>query len=359
MKRFFPSLFQALLAVVALVGCDVHQWPEPHEAVEPVLPDMPKVTMPLRLVYEPDFYVWEHKYDPVQGKVEETAPSLDVFPDYPGTSSKYPQLVPSGLVQVHVKVFPTSNPSLCVAEQAFTYEVGDSYDTDLELEFQGTDTYDVVVWSQLLEDAEMPPFYNPSNFSKIHIIDENYRGNTNYRDAFRGALRVNATTGTGIRHVVHMRRPMGKFELLTTDLSEFLDRETVVRNLPTRASAEDYRVLISFPMYYPNSYSAKDDRRENAIGGVAFETRMTVTGYSEASLGFEYVMLENSPDGGVQARVDVYRFDGTRVAGSSTFTVPMRRDHHTVLRGAFLSMEGSGGVGIDPGFNGDHNITWH
>ena len=70
-------------------------------------------------------------------------------------------------------------------------------------------------------------------------------------------------------------------------------------------------------------------------------------------------IFATGPDGGVDVSVDVYRFDGVRVAGSSPFTVPMRRDYHTVLRGAFLSMEGRGGVGIDPGFNGDHNITWH
>ena len=121
---------------------------------------------------------------------------------------------------------------------------------------------------------------------------------------------------------------------------------------------EDYRVVISFPGYYPSSYSAMDDYLENSSSGVAFATQMTVTGVGMASLGFDYVMLNNILSGGVQARVDVYRLDGTRVAGSKTIDIPMRRDYHTLLRGAFLSMEGSGGVGIDPGFNGDHNITW-
>ena len=86
---------------------------------------------------------------------------------------------------------------------------------------------------------------------------------------------------------------------------------------------------------------------------------MTVTGQSEASLGFEYVMLNDNKDAAVQTRVDVYDLDGNQVAGSSTLTIPMRRDHHTLLRGAFLSMDGGGGVGIDPGFNGDHNVTVH
>lgn len=368
MIRRYTYIIMVLVGVF-LTACDVHQWPEQH--VNPPSgptpdpnpdpgpsPDIPKVTIPLRLEYETDFYVWEHKYDPVLGTIEEINPSLDIYPDYPGTSSKYTNVVPTGLVQTYVKVFPVSEPSRCVAEQTFTYEVNGSYDTDLELEIPENNLYNIIVWSQLLETSEALSFYDPSNFSQIHIVPDNYKGNTDYRDGYRGWLRVDATTAATTQNVIRMKRPMGKFELVTTDLSEFLDRETEVRHLSARASANDYRIVIAFPMYYPSSYSALDDRLENASTGVAFETRMMVTGDSEASLGFEYVMQGDNADGGVQTSVSVYRLDGTRVASSSVFTIPMRRNHHTLLRGAFLTMEGSGGVGIDPSFNGDHNITW-
>ena len=363
MRHILLHVASLLLVAMALAGCDVHQWPELHpdnpDIPTPPQPDGPKVVIPIRLEYEPDFYLWEHRYDPVLGKVEEVNPSLDIFPDYPGTSSRYANIVPAGLVQVHVKAFLASNSSRCVAEQSFVTEINGTYDTDFELELQGYGIYDIVVWSHLLEHSEALPFYDPASFSRVHIISENYNGNTDYRDGYRGKIRVDAAAAAEEQNVVRMKRPMGKFELITTDLSEFLDRETETRKLSTRARPEDYRVVISFPMYSPSSYSAMDDRLENASTGVAFETQMTVTGISEASLGFEYVMLNNILDGAVQTQVNVYRLDGTHVAGSSMFTIPMRRDHHTLLRGAFLSTEGSGGVGIDPGFNGDHNITWH
>lgn len=356
MMRLLSNIFSILAVVTMLAACDVHQFPEQKQVPPPVVEEL---RVPLRIEFEPDFYVWEHNYDPVLGKVEEANPTLDIFPGYPGTSYRYANIVPLGLLQVYVKVFPTSNPTNCVAEKYFTREIdGNSYDTDFDMELPASDTYNIIVWAQLLEHSEAAPFYDPTYFSRVHIIPENYEGNTNYRDGFRGKITVDATTPIIEEHVVPMKRPMGKFELVTTDLSEFLDRETRIRGLSTRASAEDYRVVISFPMYYPSSYSAMDDYLENASTGVAFETTMTVTGISEASLGFEYVMLNNISDGGVQTQVDVYRLDGTRVAGSSMFTVPMRRNHHTVLRGAFLTMEGNGGVGIDPGFNGDHNVIW-
>lgn len=356
MKRLLSIITPLFLTMLTLVACDVHQWPEPYEPE----PELPPVLTPISLEFLTDFYVWEHLYDPVQGKVEEVYPSLTIFPDYPGTSSKYEGVVPEGLVQVYAKVVSASNPSQYMAEGAFTHDIIDgNYDTDFEMELPGSGIYDVVVWIQLLAPEQTAPFYDASSFSQIHIIPANYRGNTDYRDGFRGRIRIDAATEVNGRYVVRMDRPMGKFELVTTDLSEFLDRETVARKLTTRAVPEDYRVVISFPMYYPSSYSALDDRLENATTGVSFETQMTVTGISEASLGFEYVLLNNITDGAVQARVDVYRLDGTHVAGSTTLTIPMRRDHHTLLRGAFLTIEGNGGVGIDPGFNGDHNVTWH
>lgn len=364
MIRRYAYLLTTVLVAMLLVGCDVHQWPEritepdPDPEVPPT-PGTPPAKVLLHLQYLTDFYVWEHRYDPVTGAIEEVDPSLRVFPDYPGTSSKYNQLAPTGQVRVYVKVFPASSLLQCVAEETFIHDIDGTYDSDLELELPGYGTYDIVVWSDLLESSQAAPFYDPSSFSQVHLIPDNYQGNTDYRDGFRGQLRVDVASETVDRQVVYMKRPMGKFELVTIDLAEFLERETANRNLSARASAEEYRVVISFPMYYPSSYSAMDDRLEDVSTGVAFQTSMTVTGESEASLGFEYVMLNDLADNGVQTRVDVYRPDGTRVAGSTVFTIPMRRDHHTLLRGAFLAGSSDGGVGIDPGFNDDHNIVWH
>lgn len=361
---------------VSMCGCAVHQWPEQKEEPLPPTPDDDKTEIALRLEYEPDLYLWEHKYDPVLGSVEETYPDSDIYPDYPGASLRYANVSAEGYVEVCVRAFPTAGASRSVAEHTFVMPAdGVSYDTEFRMELPDVGAYDIVVWSHLLHEENGARYYDPSDFNRVSIISDNYSGNTDLRDGFRGRISVEAVKdeaegdgdaggedGVGATkaakpvHTVLMRRPMGKFELVTTDLSEFLDRETVRRSLPTRARAEDYRVVISFPYYYPSSYSAMEDRLENSSAGVSFETRMTVTGVSEASLGFEYVMLNDTSESGVQTQVNVYDLDGNRVAGSAMFTVPMRRDNHTLLRGAFLSLEGNGGVGIDPGFNGDHNL---
>ena len=343
--------YVSVVAAMLLCGCAVHQWPEPKEPVVP--------TVTLRLHYEPCFWVWEHAYDPKQNEYPvELHPDSDFDPEHPGTTSAYDNTMPSGLMEVHVKFYNSGYLTNSVAGYDFTYDVSEGYDCEVEIAlYEGS--YEVVVWSQLLADADSAPFYEASNMRGIGIIDGNYMGNTDYRDGFRGRTcfefsEENDPEGERV-YEVEMRRPMGKVEFVTTDLSEFLDRETVRRNLTTRAIIEDYDVVISYPYYYPNGYNAVSD--DIASGsGYRFATRMTITGESEASMGFDYVFINDIPDGHVQAQVSVYDLSGEQVAASQTIMIPVRRDCHTRLRGAFLSMNANGGVGIDPGFDGDHNI---
>jgi len=38
--------------------------------------------------------------------------------------------------------------------------------------------------------------------------------------------------------------------------------------------------------------------------------------------------------------------------------VPLKRSHHTIMTGMFLMSEASGGVTINPDFDGDHNLIF-
>ena len=86
---------------------------------------------------------------------------------------------------------------------------------------------------------------------------------------------------------------MAKFEFVSTDLPESLDRETLCRQLTARARADEYVIRIHYSSYMPNKYNMLDDRIGDAIRGVSFESQMTITGESEASMGFDYVIINN------------------------------------------------------------------
>lgn len=369
MRRFIGALedlgnmwtlkaFTAVSLSMILTSCDVHQFPEKVKEEEKEI-----ILVPLQIVFDsPDFYLWEHVYDPMNGSIREQYPDLEIFPGYPGVSQKYDNTLTSGVIDVTIKAYLASNTSVLMAEDTFTYDLhGDPYDRKLDMALPVDTEYELAVWTHFREHAQGFPFYDTSDFNKVQLIGDNYKGNTDYRDGYSGILYIDTyrdENSDGEKtYTVTLTRPMGKFEFLTIDLSEFLDRETSRRNIPTRARAEDYVVVVSFPYYFPSSYSVIDDRLENSLAGVSFSTRMTVTGESEASLGFEYVMINDITDGGVQAKVDIYDPSMVHVAGSTTLTIPVRRDHHTLLRGAFLSEDNEGGIGIDPDFEGDFNIT--
>ena len=341
--RMLRRLGALISAVLVCCGCPVHQWPDPYLPGPDPDGDR-RVAVFLR--YAPDFRYWEHLYDPRLGAVEE----LDS-----GSDAVYSNLAVTGVMDIWLKVYGAGDMEQCLGEYSCSRDVAEGYDCEVELELPAGE-YDLVVWSHLREDGEAEPFYEMQDLRGIRIIDGNYRGSTDYRDAFRGreSIRVPAAGDDAFCEVA-MRRPMGKFEFVTTDLAEFLERETQNLGRTVRANAEDYRVVISYPYYYPNSYNViADDHGSDS--GYRFETRMTVTGEDEASMGFDYVFIRDIEDGAVQAQVSVYDLDGRLAANSQVITIPIRRDRHTVLRGAFLLLGASGGVGVDPDYDGDHNV---
>lgn len=350
----FISLFTA---------CAVHQWPEPNDEPGPdgpVLPEVPETdeyTVNLNLVFEPTFYLWEHKYDPILGTVEEQYPEADYYPGHTGTTSSYDNTRFQGTMLVDFKVFSQDANMACVAEQSYSLPLGDSgYDHTVQLTLPDkTGKYVIAAWSQLKELEQQPPYYNTADFQNISLISEHFEANTEYRDAFSDTIHVNMDRKEAL-YAMTMTRPLGKYELVTTDLSEFLDKETERRMLPSRASADDYTVKITHVYYYPSAYSVMQDELRNVFSSWSFTTGIVVTGDSEASIGSDY-FLESADGGGAQIMVEVYDSNNEKVASTPVFTAPVVRDRHTLLRGAFLSMEGHGGVGIDPDYEGDHNLT--
>lgn len=341
-----------LLAAVLLCGCEVHQFPEPKRG-----------SMLLHLQYEPDFWVWEHRYDPSLGLVTENDPDHGVDPDHPGTSARYDATCGHGTMRTIIRAFYPDNLDKCIREYLFAYDVASGYDRDVELDLEAGD-YVLAIWSDLCERETDSPYYDASDFRRLRLLfDENYSANTDHRDGYRGRIALSLDKSIEVtepeRFEVTMRRPMAKFEFITTDLSEFLDNERTRRNLSSRARIEDYRVEIRYAGYLPSSYSIIEDRLENAATGIRFDTRVQITGETEASLGFDHVLINDTDQGAVLTEISVYDLTGERVAHSHQISVPLRRDHHTILRGAFFTMQAKGGVGIDPGYDGDHNITYH
>ena len=57
-------------------------------------------------------------------------------------------------------------------------------------------------------------------------------------------------------------------------------------------------------------------------------------------------------------QIGIYDKEGEQLSMSDPIDVPVKRNHHTIIRGMFLMMEASSGVTINPDFDGDYNLIF-
>lgn len=344
------TIFSIALSMLLLLftACDVHEWPDTAGSVE----------LRLRLNYDAGMTEWKHLYDGTsvieQGKGE----TYDNRREY-------------GKMRYVVRACPVSKEVSAaqgnVREFVFTKDVAEGYDNELSINLQ-PGRYNIIVWSDLVESEGDAGFYNADDFSGI-VLQGSHRGNTDYRDAFRGTgqveLSAGITAGTYGTLDIAMQRPLAKFEVITNDVKEFVAKETANMekeaaakggDAPTRVDIDDYRVVFQYAGYMPTTYNMNTDKPVDAEAGVSFESKLDMLNEDEASLGFDYVFV-NGGDAGVTVQIAVYGKEGSMLARSEPIDVPLRRNHHTIINGSFLMRQASGGITINPDFDGDHNIV--
>lgn len=330
-------------------ACDVHEWPETPEFVK----------MHLRLNYETDMTQWEHLYDGASVIEQGLGDTYDNHQDY-------------GKIRYIVRTYPVSEKQRTmqdyVQEFVFTKDIAEGYDHEVTLDVL-PGNYNVMVWSDLVKTSGDTHFHNADNFAEI-MLQGDHKGNTDHRDAFRGSNNISLVADF-IEHEpetldVIMQRPLAKFEFLTTDLKEFIDKEyeflqkeaaTRGEVPPTRVNTDDYKVVFYYSGYMPYAYNMNTDKPVDSKTGVLFESKLGVLNANEASLGFDYVFV-NGKKSAVTIQIGLYDKEDRQLAVSDPINVPLQRNHHTILKGSFLMQEASGGITINPDFDGNHNIEF-
>ena len=331
-----------MLAAGLLSGC-IHEFPEPPE----------KVLFHLKLHYETDLPQWEYPITAARTSV----PSKSVQT--------------AGEMRYVIRFYSRSSLSRSAAlkEFVFTRAVADGYDASFDLEVPAGD-YTVKVWSDL---AEHPltgyRFYDASDFSHI-VLQGDYAGNNDYRDAFRGTHDLTLTADIVEKEPetveVEMVRPLAKFEFVTTDVEAFVEKEIQAAlsrgelsedHVPSRViDVSQYKVMFYYFGFMPNTFNMFTDKPSDSATGVRFEGGITQLNDQEASLGFDYVFV-NGKESTVTVQVAIYDKEDRQLSMSEPINVPLRRSKHTLLKGEFLMQETSGGVGINPSFGGDFDIV--
>lgn len=353
MRRKLQSLLIICLSLLLFSACDIHEWPDN--------PDYVKYNLRINC-HGAEMTEWSHVYD--------STSVMEI-----GLGDSYSNNSQNGEVRYIIRTYPVTKKQVAmqdyVQEFVFTNNNVGNYDFEVLLDLL-PGNYMIMVWADLARNSGDNHFYNTEDFSYIFLQGEHV-GSTDYRDAFRGISEVFVVDDVmeQLNNTVDvtMQRPLAKFEFISDDLDEFIEKEAVrIANLGKSSSEdseddisieavniEDYRVVFYYVGFMPNAFSMYTDKPVDASTGVMFESTLKKLSDSEASLGFDYVFV-NGEESKTTVQVVIYDTDGTQVSLTEPIDVPLKRSHHTILTGKFLMTNSSGGININPDFDGDHNL---
>ncbi len=265
---------------------------------------------------------------------------------------------PSGTMRYILRlcpVLPEGRVAGTYVQEHIRYgEISDIYGETFTLDIPSGE-YDLMVWADMMipgSDREF--FYDPADFGEITLA--RHCANTDYRDAFRGVHRVNVLADMYDDNrtviIVNMARPLAKYEFVTTDLDKFITK--ALSHSETK-SLEDYKVVFYYVGFMPSAYSILTDKPVDSSTGVVFESSVSRVSDTEAMLGFDYVFVREE-DSAVTVQIGIYDTDGTQMSLTEPVEVPLMRNRHTVIKGAFMTQEASSGVNVNPDYDGEHNL---
>lgn len=239
-------------------------------------------------------------------------------------------------------------------------------------------SYRFRVWTDYVDaGSQADKYYTTSDFAAISL-DKNdiHHGSTEYRDAFKGNVYgivydcnlyvyENGNFPPN-RATVDMSRPMGRYEFISTDLEEFLDRVYKTRvddtenfrgwqglspsQIAENINLDDYTVVFRYNAFMPSTYNHFMNFNGDSATGVTYESKMKITDEG-MQMGFDYVFTPDETE--MNLSMEVYNTEGELIALTGSVKVPVANSKNTIVKGEFLSAISSGGVSVNPGFDGD------
>ena len=364
MRLTLRCIWLCVMLLLTFAGCDVHEFPE--ERID-------KIPFQLHLDFNTEMPLYE-EIDYTRNGDTETM----------GVAVRHD-------VRYIINAYRTDNArgENRVADATFVFTKSDisdlNYTANLLLQ-EGT--YDFKVWADYVDaNKDTDKYYDTRDFSEIILANkEEHSGSNDYRDAFRGYVTATVTnpayyTGSIVASIdnqatAEMMRPMGKFKFISTDVEIFLSRvakkmqeQGLLPNISaavgTRPYYEqllqsinigDFYVVFRYNAFMPCSFNMFTDKPADSWTGMSFVSPMHIEGDYEMNLGYDYVFV-NGSETTMSISLEVYNKNGELMSSSNPVNVPIARSKLTVVRGEFLTSKASGGVSINPGYEGpDYNI---
>ena len=248
--------------------------------------------------------------------------------------------------------------------------------------------YEFKIWADYVDTGSQDDkYYDTSDFSEIILSDRNnHPGSNDYREAFRGYAngtilnpeRYPSSVHDKIDHEaeVTMQRPMGKFIFISTDVDAFLTKvmkamleqtkgDNATIDITTKAGRDQllqsiefhkYKVRFRYNIFMPCSFNIFTDKPADSWTGRSFYSDMELISETEIAMGFDYAFVNGSTTT-LSISLEVYNEENEQISSTNPINVPIVRNKLTVVKGEFLTTKATGGVAINPGWDGDdYNI---
>lgn len=345
----------AFVASLLLCSC-VHQWPEsvPADVI-------------LTLNFDTELSYYDTRIFPDETKSGDAADTPDYGQDFSDhelydiryTIEAYPRLGNGDYSRTAI------NRWVFIEDDASRL---DSYTVTLSI---AEGDYEFRVWTDYVQQGSQNDyFYITSNWKEgitVNNSDGHY-GNTDWCDAFAGKLPVDVVRYGSIdeptKGTVELKRPLGKFIFVTNDLVDFIEKvqrskaelaEMAGETKVPEFDITDYSLTIAYTGFMPSSYSMITDRANDSEVNVRFSSQLTQVDEHTAIMGFDYVLAnpETATQTNVMMGIELRDKDGTVLASHSQVRVPLNRSQYTVVQGRFLMQESSGGITLNPDFEGE------
>ena len=214
--------------------------------------------------------------------------------------------------------------------------------------------YTLAVWTDYVAaGTEADLYYNTEDLQQVSCT-EPYTGNTPYRDCLYGTVLLDLRDyrnewNAKVQVQVDMVRPLAQYEIIATDVKDFLAKSQRQREAGTAHS-----VTFSYGFYFPLGFNVLTGKPQKSQMNVAFTAPLTVPddGREEYTIGTDFIFV-NGEESYVPLEIRIADSDGYVVSLTTGLNVPYRRGHLTTLRGRFLTSKVSPGVGINPDFDDD------
>lgn len=226
-------------------------------------------------------------------------------------------------------------------------------------EILSTEIYQLSVWRDIVPSGETNDYYyDTTDFSTITLLGE-HQGCLENKDAYTTTAKIDLTSYRAQWECDHyqtisLERPLARFELVTTDVVKYLEK-LEARSDKASDGIERLTIKILYPSYFPDGFDLYENRPNHVSTGIGFHSSLVRLSENEASMGFDYLFV-NGAQSGIDVGLIIYNERGEEVNRTDCIHIPVKRNHSTIIKGDFLTLNYDSGIGIETEFDGHINI---